>query len=86
MEEQWVTAIGLLAAACTTVAFFPQFWKAWKTKSTKDISLSTFMIFWVGVLCWLTYGLLLENLPMILGNSLTIILGTGILALKFRHG
>ncbi len=86
MEEQWVTAIGLFAAACTTIAFFPQFWRAWKTKSTKDLSLSTFMIFWIGVLAWLAYGLLINNLPMILANSITILLGTGILILKFKYG
>lgn len=86
MEEQWVTLIGLFAAVLTTFAFLPQFLKAWRTKSTKDLSKTTFMIFWAGVLCWLVYGLLIGNFPMIAANAVTILLASGILILKFRHG
>ena len=86
MEEQWVTMIGLFAAVCTTAAFFPQFLKAWRTKSTKDLSRTTFLIFWAGVLCWLVYGFMIGNLPTILANAVTIFLATGILILKFKYG
>jgi MtN3 and saliva related transmembrane protein len=41
----YVTLIGLLAATLTTIAFLPQAIKAWKTKSTKDLSLPTFLLF-----------------------------------------
>jgi len=40
--------IGYFAAFCTTIAFFPQAIKAWKTKSTKDISLYMFLLLVVG--------------------------------------
>ena len=54
--------IGFLAAFCTTVAFFPQAVKVWKTKSTRDISLYMFVIFTVGVISWLIYGITISDL------------------------
>jgi MtN3 and saliva related transmembrane protein len=38
------TLIGLAAATCTTVAFVPQARKAWRMRSTKDVSLSMFVL------------------------------------------
>ena len=66
--------IGFFAAFCTTVAFFPQAVKVWKTKSTKDISLYMFIIFTVGVLSWLIYGIAMSDSPLILANGITLIL------------
>ena len=63
--------IGYFAAFCTTIAFIPQAYKVWKTKSTKDISLSMFIIFTTGVLSWLIYGITIANFPIILANSIT---------------
>ncbi len=79
------TIVGLAAAALTTIAFLPQAIKAWKTKSTKDLSLNTFIMFWAGVACWLAYGLMINDLPIIVANIVTIILATAILAIKLKY-
>ena len=77
--------IGFFAAICTTVAFFPQAVKVWKTKSTKDISLSMFIIFTIGVFAWLAYGIIISNLPLILANAVTLTLSLFILIYKLRY-
>jgi len=77
--------IGFFAAFCTTVAFFPQAVKVWKTKSTQDISLSMFIIFTIGVFLWLVYGMLLSNLPLILANAITLLLSLFILIYKLKY-
>ena len=76
--------IGFFAAFCTTIAFLPQALKVYKTKSTKDISLSMFIIFTVGVLSWLLYGINILDLPIILANSITLILSIFILIYKIK--
>jgi MtN3 and saliva related transmembrane protein len=76
--------IGFFGAFCTTVAFLPQALKVYKTKSTKDISLSMFIIFTVGVLSWLLYGINISDLPIILANSITLILSIFILIYKIK--
>lgn len=82
----WITAIGLLAAALTTVSFLPQVIKIIKTKHTKDISLLMYMIFITGIILWLIYGISLKELPIIIGNGITFILALTILILKIKHG
>ncbi len=76
--------IGFFAAFCTTFAFLPQAIKVYKTKSTKDISLYMFLIFTIGVLSWLIYGLIINDLPVILANAVTLILSFFILIYKLK--
>jgi len=80
------TALGLLAGTLTTIAFVPQLTKTWKTKSAEDISFGMFAIFCTGVLLWLLYGVLIGALPVILANSVTLVLAGAILVLKLRYG
>jgi MtN3 and saliva related transmembrane protein len=80
------TAIGLLAALLTTAAFLPQVLHTLATRDTRGISLRMYVIFVVGVLLWLIYGVLTGDLPLILANGVTLLLAGAILVLKLRHG
>jgi len=80
-----ITLIGLSAATLTTISFIPQVIKVWKTKKTKDISLRMYIIFCTGMALWLIYGIMLKEIPIILANSITIILASIILFFKIRH-
>lgn len=77
---------GMVAGICTTISFLPQVFKIWKTKSVDDISLLMFLIFTFGVVNWLIYGLMIKEIPIILANTLTLILCLLILLgiLKFK--
>ena len=81
-----IEIIGLIAAFCTTISFLPQVIHAFKTKSTKDISLPMYLTLTFGVLMWLIYGLFLHSLPIILANAVTFIFASAILVLKVKHG
>jgi len=78
--------IGLAAAFCTTIAFLPQVLRAWRTRSTTDLSLSMFLVFTTGIFLWLVYGLMLRDIPLIAANGTTFVLSGTILYLKLRHG
>jgi len=82
----WTHLIGLGAAFCTTVAFLPQVIRAWQTRSTKDLSLSMFLVFTTGISLWLVYGLILHDVPLIAANGTTFVLSGTILYFKLRHG
>jgi MtN3 and saliva related transmembrane protein len=81
----YVTIIGLMAAALTVIAFFPQLMKVWKTKSTKDISLGMFSIFCGGVGLWFVYGILIQNPPVTIANLLVFIQAFIILMFKVKY-
>lgn len=82
-----VTVLGLVAAALTTFSFLPQVIKTWKSKSADDLSLGTFGMFCAGVACWLVYGILIEDLPVIAANAVTLVLAGAVLvqALIYRR-
>lgn len=77
--------LGLVAGTLTTAAFFPQFLKAWKSKSTTDISLWMFVILSTGIFLWLIYGLLVQSWPVILANIVTLVIALAILMLKLKY-
>jgi len=70
----YIKIIGFASAILTTTAFLPQAIKTWKTRSTEDLSPIMFILFFIGIAGWLAYGILLNDLPMILANSVTICL------------
>lgn len=76
--------IGFIAATLTTTAFFPQAYKVYKTKRTEDLSLGLFSFFSIGVFCWLVYGILIDDLPVIVANIVTFMLALYILIMKLR--
>jgi len=73
------TIIGLAAATCTTISFLPQAVKVIRTKDTRSLSLPMYIIFTIGVLLWLTYGILVGDIPVIAANIVTSILSIVIL-------
>ncbi|MGF1671913.1 MAG: SemiSWEET transporter [Balneolaceae bacterium] len=82
MSFNVITLIGLIAAACTTIAFVPQVLKTWKSKTAKDLSLGTFSLFTTGIVLWLVYGFLIMDLPIIAANAVTLLLVAAILFFK----
>jgi MtN3 and saliva related transmembrane protein len=80
------TLIGLAAATCTTGSFLPQVIKAWRSKSTNDVSAVMFALLVTGNSLWLLYGAVIGDLPLVVANLITLGLSATILALKLRYG
>ncbi len=80
-----VELVGYVAAFCTTMAFVPQVARVRRTKSTGDLSLSMFLVFTIGVLLWLVYGVLEQKWPVIVANAVTALLSGYILVQKVRE-
>jgi MtN3 and saliva related transmembrane protein len=80
-----ITLIGLAAATLTTVAFIPQVVRAWRTRSTRDISLPMFLVLALGITLWLIYGAMIRDLPLIAANLVTLVLVLMILFFKLRY-
>lgn len=78
--------LGFVAAILTTFCWLPQALRTVRTKDTKSLSLVTQSTLTVGVGCWLVYGILLGNAPLIVANGVTFIFVSLILAMKLRYG
>ncbi len=76
---------GYLAAFCTTFSFVPQVLHILRSKNTRAISLGMYSTFTFGVTMWLIYGVLLHSLPIIIANTITLLLAIFILGYKIKN-
>ena len=77
-----VEIFGYLAAILTTAAFLPQLIKTLRTKKADDVSLTTLVMFIIGVLNWIIYGYKISSTPIMMANFITLILNLLILFSK----
>ncbi len=80
-----IEILGLVAASLTTSAFVPQVYKAFKHKSTADVSLTMYIVLLAGLMLWVIYGVYHNSLGIILANVVTGILALTMLILKLKH-
>ena len=81
----YVDLFGFLAALLTTIAFLPQLYKTWQTKSADDVSLIMLILFITGLVCWIIYGLKINSIPILVANIITFIFNFSILILKITY-
>ncbi len=77
--------VGYLSAFLTTLAFVPQALQSWQTRDLSGVSLPMYSLFSLGVAGWLVYGLMIASWPIILANSITLMLACVVLYLKLTH-
>ena len=78
----YIEILGLAAAAFTTISNIPQALKIIRTKETKDISAMTYLALFIGLTIWVAYGILKNDLPIILANSISATICGIVLFLK----
>jgi MtN3 and saliva related transmembrane protein len=81
----FTTIVGLVAAFCTTISYYPQLKKCWETGSAGDLSLTMFLTLGAGVALWVVYGFLKSDIVIILANAISLALLFGILYFKLRE-
>jgi MtN3 and saliva related transmembrane protein len=79
---QWIDYVGLFGAFLSSVTFVPQVIKAWQTKSVGDLSIWMVLILIGNVSTWLFYGIVKQDLAIIVANA--IILSLSLLMLYFK--
>ena len=82
MIIQWLATI---TGVLMSLGYYPQAWKVFKTKSAKDISIPSFIIFSIGTASWFCYGLYLHDITIILSFGLGVIGSWTILILSLWY-
>jgi len=80
-----IELIGLVAAVLTTVGFVPQLVKTLKTKNVEGISLTMYLVMFLGLIFWLTYGFLIDSFAIKLANIVSGILVFSLIVLKVMY-
>ena len=74
--------LGLVAGVLTTAAWLPQIARTWRSRSADDLSWPYLLVFSAGVSLWLLYGVLSDDVPVLIANAVTIVLVGLLLGLK----
>ncbi|QJE72895.1 SemiSWEET transporter [Aerophototrophica crusticola] len=79
------TAVGIVAGLFSTYSFVPQLLKVWRQGDCEAISKRMYLVTVTAFSLWITYGVLIDSLPVMLFNSLSLLLSGSILLMKLRH-
>ena len=85
MTELQIEIIGLIAAAFTTIAFVPQVIKISKKRTAKGVSVSMYVIMFIGICFWFSYGILIDSIAVITANLISGILQMFIIVFALIH-
>lgn len=77
--------IGYAAAVIGTSLMLPQVIKSLKTKSVKDLSYLTLILYFFNCLLWGIYGFLIMAIPIIICNSIALAISIFQLGLKVKY-
>ena len=80
-----IESFGYFAAILTTAAFLPQLIKTLRTKKAEDVSLVTLIMFISGVGFWIIYGYKISSSPILIANTITLLLNLFILISKIFY-
>jgi MtN3 and saliva related transmembrane protein len=68
-----VSILATIFGTLMSVAHFPQAYRMWKRKSSKDVSRTTYTLFTSGTIVWIVYGILLNQWPVTISYSVGLV-------------
>jgi len=80
-----IEIIGIIAAVLTTFGFVPQVIKSYKTKNVEGISLTMYLVMFLGLLFWLAYGFLIDSFAIKLANIVSGIIVFTLIILRIIY-
>lgn len=85
MSNITAEVIGVIAGACTALSLLPQLVKLIKEKKASDISVFYLLLLFAGLCLWIYYGVLREDLPIIITNIVSLVINVAVLILSLRY-
>jgi MtN3 and saliva related transmembrane protein len=81
-----IEILGPVAGLFLALGLVPQILRVWKLKSAQEISLAFSLLFLIGTMLWLAYGLFLGLTSVIIWNGANSALLILLLTLKLKFG
>lgn len=77
--------LGYVAGICTAIVFLPQSIQTVKTKNVDGLSVQTYIIYAIGMLSWILYGIYLHSVQMMIFNSISLVFALIILYIILKQ-
>ena len=85
VPAQLLLRLGYAAGTLTVASFLPQVVRAWRTKRTRDLSLSSFALLMTAGSRWILYGALSRDWPVVATNGGMVALTGALAVAKVRY-
>lgn len=80
-----VEIVGYAAAVCMIFGYLPQAIATIRTRTTDGIALLTFLMLGLGSVLFVVQGLMLDNIPLVITNSITTICSVIVFGIKINN-
>jgi MtN3 and saliva related transmembrane protein len=77
--------VGFIAGILTSINIIPQIIQSIKTKKVEDISLWMFIIYDIGLMLWVTYGIMILSYPIIVMDGIACLSSLVMTYIKIRY-
>jgi MtN3 and saliva related transmembrane protein len=77
--------IGIAAGIFTAASLLPQLIKIIREKKAETISFGMLFILLAGLALWITYGALTDDMPLIITNSLSLVINVLIIIFSVKY-
>lgn len=81
----WTQIVGLVAGILTASSLLPQLIKTLRVKKAEDVSIGMLFILMLGLITWIIYGILRDDLPIIATNSFSLALNITMIFLRLKY-
>ncbi len=79
---EMLAPLATIFGSLMSLAYIPQIYKIYRRKSVADISITMYLVFLPGIAIWLLYGLSINNLPLVIANTIGVI-GATIIVIQY---
>ena len=77
--------VGFIAGILTSINIIPQIIHSIKTKKVEDVSLWMFIIYDIGLLLWVTYGIMIFSYPIMIMDGIACLSSLLMTYIKIRY-
>lgn len=85
MTDFYIYGVGIMATIFAVSSTIPQIRKTFKTKKSDDISIWLVIVLITGLGLWVIYGIIKNDIVLIGGNSIAVLLNSIMLGLKVKY-
>ena len=85
MNISLVSIVGIVASIGTAISMVPQLTKLIKEKKADDISMYMLAVLFVGISCWVAYGVLKSDWIIIISNSVSFVVNLTLTILTVKY-
>ena len=77
--------IGVTAGVLTAASMLPQVIKMFKEKEASQVSIAMILVLIAGISLWIWYGLLKEDMPIVVTNSFSLAVNIVMIILRIKY-